>query len=118
MPDRRFRTITVAQQLYDQAKEKAKREKKSVAGYVSDILVNVFYVDERFANYVPMLELVALEASEVIIRDNKKDKIVDVKVRKSAGGKLELHCSLDGTDYCPHTAFAAALPQVLNAVRH
>jgi hypothetical protein len=23
----------------------------------------------------------------------------------------------DNTDYCPHTAFAAALPQVRNAIR-
>ena len=52
-----------------------------------------------------------------IIRDNKKDKIADVRVRKADGGRLQLYCTLDSTDYCPHTAFAAALPQVLNASR-
>jgi hypothetical protein len=40
-----------------------------------------------------------------------------VRARKANGSKIELHCTLDGTDYCPHTAFAAALPQVINATR-
>ncbi|MGD0396027.1 MAG: hypothetical protein ABSB26_03850 [Nitrososphaerales archaeon] len=117
MPDRGFKTITVPAPLYDQVKQRAKKEKKSAASFVSDILVNMLYVDERFANYVPLLELVSLEANEVIIRDNKKDRIVEVRARKEDGGKLELHCTLDNTDYCPHTAFAAALPQVINATR-
>jgi hypothetical protein len=117
MPDRRFRTITVSAQLYHQVQERAKKEKRPLAGFVSDILVNMLYVDERFQNYVPLLELVALEPDQVIIRDNKKDRIADVRARKAAGGKIELHCTLDNTDYCPHTAFAAALPQVINATR-
>ncbi len=68
---------------------------------------------ERFANYVPLLELVALEENEVIIRDNKKDRIVEVRAKR----KLKLCCALDRTDYCPHTAFAGAVPQVTNAIR-
>jgi predicted CopG family antitoxin len=117
MPDRGFKTITVTEQLYERIKQKAKKEKKSAASYVSDVLVNMLYVDEKFSNYVPFLELVALESSEVIIRDVKKDKIADVRTRRTDGSKLELYCTLDQTDYCPHTAFAAALPQVLNATR-
>lgn len=117
MPDRGFKTITVTAQLYEQVKQKAKKEKKSAASYVSEILVNMFYVDERFANYVPMLELVALEANEVIIRDNKKGRIAEVMAKRADDGKLRLYCALDSTDYCPHTAFAGALPQVSSAVR-
>ena len=117
MPERRFRTITVSAQLYQQVQERAKKEKKPLAVFVSDILVNMLYVDEKFANYVPLLDLVALETDQVIIRDNKKDKIADVRVKKGASGKVELYCDFDRTDYCPHTAFAAALPQVLNAAR-
>lgn len=117
MPERRFRTITVSAQLYQHVQERAKKEKKPLAVFVSGILVNMLYVDEKFANYVPLLDLVALETDQVIIRDNKKDKIADVRVRKADGGKLQLYCTLDATDYCPHTAFAAALPQVLNAAK-
>ncbi len=117
MPESRFRTITVSAQLYQQVQERARKQKRPLASFVSDILVNMLYVDEKFANYVPLLELVALESDQVIIRDNKKDKIADVRARKGAGGKVELRCTLDNTDYCPHTAFAAALPQVINATR-
>lgn len=117
MSERGFRTITVSTQLYRRVQERAKKEKKPLATFVSDVLINMLYVDEQFANYVPLLELVALEADRVIIRDNKKDKITDVRVRKAEKGKVELYCTLDSTDYCQHTAFAAALPQVRNALR-
>ena len=117
MSDRGFRTITVSTQLYRQVQEKAKKENRKVATFVSEILVNFLYVDEKFANYVPFLELVALESGEIIVRDNKKDRIADVRAKKGANGKIELYCDLDKTDYCAHTAFAAALPQVLTAAR-
>ena len=117
MPERRFRTITVSAQLYQQVQERAKKEKRPLSGFVSDVLVNFLYVDEKFANYVPFLELVALEAGEIIVRDNKKDRIADVRARKGANGRMELHCTLDNTAYCAHTASAAALPQVLNVAK-
>ena len=119
MPDRGFKTITVSSQLYQRVQQKAKKENKSAASFVSEILQIMLYVEEKFANYVPFLELVSLETDEVIMRDNKKDRIVGVKARSSDGGKVKFYCELDdNTDYCPHTAFAAALPQVRNALRH
>ena len=45
MPDRRFRTITVSAQLYQQVQEKAKKEKKPLAGFVSDILEVMLYIE-------------------------------------------------------------------------
>jgi hypothetical protein len=117
MPDRRFRTITVSAQLYQQVQERAKKEKRPLAAFVSDILQVMLYIEERFSNYVPFLELVSLGGDEVVIRDNKKDRIVGVKARAADGGKIKFWCELDATDYCQHTAFAAALPQVRNALR-
>jgi hypothetical protein len=117
MPDRRFRTITVSAQLYQQVQERAKREKRPLAAFVSDILQVMLYIEERFSNYVPFLELVSLGGDEVVVRDSKKDRIVGVKARAADGGKIKFWCELDATDYCQHTAFAAALPQVRNALR-
>ncbi|MDV3292657.1 MAG: hypothetical protein LYZ70_00115 [Nitrososphaerales archaeon] len=117
MPDRGFRTITVTEAIYDQVKQRAKKEKKSAATYVSEILQVMLYIEDRFSNYAPFLELISLGKDEVVIRDNKKDRIVGVKARAAEGGKVKFYCELDGTDYCPHTAFAAALPQVRNAIR-
>ena len=118
MPDRRFRTITVSAQLYQQVQEKAKKEKKPLAGFVSDILEVMLYIEDRFSNYAPFLELISLGEDEVVVRDNKKDRIVGVKAKSADGGKVRFYCELDATDYCQHTAFAAALPQVRNAIRH
>ena len=61
--------------------------------------------------------MISLGHVVVVIRDNKKDRIVGVKARKEDGGRVKFHCELDGTEYCQHTAFAEALPQVRNAIR-
>ena len=117
MPDRGFRTVTVTEALYDQVKQRAKKEKKSAATYVSEILQVMLYIEDRFSNYAPFLELISLGEDEVVVRDNKKDRIVGVKAKAADGGKVRFYCELDATDYCQHTAFAAALPQVRNALR-
>jgi len=118
MPERGFKTITVSAQLYQKVQERAKKENKKAASYASEILETMLYVEDKFSNYVPFLELISLEGNEVVIRDSKKDRIVGVKARSSNGGKIKFYCEFDdNTDYCPHTAFAAALPQVRNALR-
>jgi len=117
MPDRGFRTITVTEAIYGQVKQRAKKENKSAASYVSEILEVMLYIEDRFSNYAPFLELISLGEDEVVVRDNKKDRIVGVKARAADGGKVKFYCELDSTDYCQHTAFVAALPQVRNAIR-
>lgn len=116
MPAKGFRTITVAEAVYDQVKLRAKKEGKSTATYVSEILQATFNVEDVLANHVKVLELISLGKKGVVIRDNKKDRIVGVKAKPADGGKVKLYCELDATDYCQHTAFAAALPQVRNAL--
>ncbi len=118
MPERGFTTLTVSKQLYRQIQERAKKENKKVASYASELIETMFYVEDRFRNYVPFLELVSLGNNELIIRDHKKDRIVGVRAKGADGGKIKFYCEMDdNTDYCPHTAFAAALPQVRNAIR-
>ena len=71
------------------------------------LLENIFYIDEKFSNYTPFLELISLEPNEVIMGDKKKDRIVDVRARRMDDGKAKFQCSMDDTHYCPHTGFAA-----------
>ena len=118
MPARGFRTTTVTEAIYDRVKLGARKEGKSVATYVSEILQGTFNIEDAFANHVKLLELISLDKGEVVMRDNKKDRIVGVKAKPADGGKMKVYCELDGTDYRQHTAFAAALPQVRNAVMH
>ena len=118
MVERRFTTITVTSELYHEIQQRAKKENKKAATYASEILESMFYVQDRFRNYVPFLELVSLNENEVIIRDHKMDRIVGVRAKGADGGKVKFYCEVDeDSEYCPHTAFAAALPQVRNAIR-
>ena len=117
MPDRGFRTVTVTQGIYERVKQRAKKEHKSAASFVSEALEIMLFVEERFSTYVPYLQIVSVDQDEVIIKDYKVDRVVAIKARSSDNGKVRFYCDIDDTDYCPHTAFAAALPQVRNAIR-
>ena len=117
MPDRGFRTITVTDQIYEQVKQRAKKENKSVATFASEALEIMLFVEDKFSRYVPYLQIVSVDQDEVIIKDNKIDRVVGIKARSSDNGKVRFYCDIDNTDYCPHTAFAAALPQVRNAIK-
>ena len=118
MPDKGFKTVTVTEQLYEKVKQHAKKENKSAATFVSEILEIMLYVEDNFSNadYAPFLELISLANNEVILRDNKKNQIVGIRAQASNGRKATFYCELDKRDDCPHAAFAAALPQVRNAV--
>jgi hypothetical protein len=117
MPDTGFRTITVSQQIYDQVKQRAKKENKSVATFTSDALEIMLFIEDTFSKYAPYLQIVSVDQDEVIIKDSKIDRVVGIKARSTDNGKVRFFCDIDNTDYCPHTAFAAALPQVRNAIK-
>jgi hypothetical protein len=108
MPPRRFASITVTDALYAEMKRRAKRQNKSVSRYASEFLEAIFCIEDRFSKYAPFLKLISLDNDEVVVRDNKKDRIVGVKAKAADNGKVRFYCELDDTDYCPHTAFAAA----------
>jgi len=71
----------------------------------------------KAVNYAPFLEHISLGQNEVVMRDYRKDRVVGVGARSADGRKVKFYCELDSTDYCPHTAFAAAPPQERNAIR-
>jgi len=118
LPERGFTSITVSRQLYHEIEQRARKEDKKVASFASELMETMLYVEATFSNSTPLFKLVSMSSSEVIVRDNKIDRIVGVKAKTADGGKIKFYCELDdNTDYCPHTAFAAALPQVRNAIR-
>lgn len=117
MPEGGFRTITVTDQLYERVKRQAEKRGDIVSGYVSEVLRAVFKVEDSLAGCTPLFRLVSIGQTDVVVRDHKKDRTVGVKAKVADGGKVKFYCELDASDYCPHTAFAAALPQVRNAIR-
>ena len=117
MPDGGFRTITVTDQIYERVKAQAKKKGDSISVYVSEVLRSVFKVEDSLSGCTPRLRLVAVGQTDVVVRDLKKDRVVGVRSKETDGGKVKLYCELDGTDYCQHTAFVEALPQIRNSIR-
>jgi hypothetical protein len=118
MQERGYTTVTISKQLYHQLQQGAKKENKKVASYASELMETMIFVEEKFRNYVPFLELISLSDNEVVMRDNKMDKIVGVKAKAADNGKVRFYCEADdNADYCPHTSFAAAIPQVRKALK-
>ena len=116
MPERNFATITVSDAVYAEPKWRAKREKKSTAGYASELLRAMLSV-EWFSKCESPLTLIALSSDGVILRDGRKDRIVGVRNKEDGEGKLRFYCELDDTDYCEHTAFTEAVPQIRKGIR-
>jgi len=117
LPESGFTTITISRQLHREIEQGAREENKKVARYASELMETMLYVEATFSNFTPMFKIISMGNGEVIVRDNKIDRIVGVKTKAAEDGKSKFYCELDNTDYCPHTAFAAALPQVRNAIR-
>ena len=116
--ERGYTTVTISKQLYRQLQQGAKKENKKVATYAQELMETLIYVEERFRNAIPLLDLISISGDEVIIRDHKKDRIVGVRAKGADGGKVKFYCEVDeDSEYCPHTAFVAALPQVRNAIK-
>jgi len=116
MPERNFATITVSDAVYAQLKRRAKKENKSTAGYASELLRAMLSV-ERFSKCDSPLTLFAVSGDGVVISDGRKNRIVGVRDRQDGEGKLRFYCELDDTDYCEHTAFAEAIPQIRKGIR-
>ena len=116
MPERNFATITVSNAVYAKLKLRAKRENKSTAGYASELL-RAMLLAERFSKCESPLTLIAVSSDGVVLRDGRKDRIVGVRDKKDAEDKLRFYCELDDTDYCEHTAFAEAIPQIRKGIR-
>jgi|SRR3989304_1841342 len=112
MPDKGFRSVNVAEEVYQKLRERAKHEKKSIAAYATQILASVMEADERLSRYAPFIEVIGFEGNSVILRDHKLDRIVEVYLHEK-----ELSCYYDGSKDCLHVAFCHALPQVRKVVR-
>ena len=112
MPDKGFRTITIAEQVYEKVKLKAEQEKKSIASYATQVLASVIEADDRLSRYAPFIEVVGFEGNAAILRDHKVDRIIEVYMHKK-----ELMCVYDGSKECVHVSFCLALPQVRKVVR-
>lgn len=121
MPKAGFKSITVSDTVYDRFQEVYRKNKKgltmkgvnSFSGYVTYTLEQMMQKDRTFAMYAPRIEKVMVDADRVVLKDNIKDRIVEVAVQKG-----ELFCQFCEEGDCVHVGFVFSLPdvyEVLNA---
>ncbi|HEY1211618.1 MAG TPA: hypothetical protein VGE82_01605 [Nitrososphaera sp.] len=120
MPKPGFKTITVKEHIFSKYHEIYKRAKKehklkentSFSGFVTGMMQETMAKYEAFAKHAPFLEKFAIEQDRVIIKDNKRDRIVEVTVRNG-----ELQCLLDERTDCIHIGFVYSMPEIYTVLK-
>ena len=119
MPKEGFKSITVSDYIYDRFQEVYNGNKealatkgvRSLSGYVSYMLEEAMNRDETFARYAPKIESISVEDDRVILKDNLKNRIVEIVLQKG-----ELHCFLCDAADCIHVGYVYSMPDVYAAL--
>lgn len=115
MPKEGFKSITVSEHIYDRFQEVYNSNKqtlankgvRSLSGYVSYMLEDAMQRDETFARYAPKIESISIEDDRVVLKDNLKNRIVEIVLQKG-----QLHCFLCDSTNCMHVGYVFSMPDV------
>ena len=115
MPKAGFKSITVAETVYDKFFEVYQKSKdelvmkgvNSFSGYVTYMLEEMMQKDKTFARYAPKIEKISVDNDRVILKDNIKNRIAEVSIKNG-----ELECCLCNEKDCVHVGFVFSLPDV------
>ena len=115
MPKSGFKSITVSETVYDKfnviyqnsKEELVMKGVNSFSGYVSFMLEELMAKDKTFARYAPKIEKISLDDDRVILKDNIKNRIVEITINKD-----QLECLLCNKKDCVHVGFVFSLPSV------
>jgi hypothetical protein len=77
------------------------------SGYLTTMMEEMMIKDEVFAKHSPFIEKIAVDQDRVILKDNKRNRIVEVLLKNG-----ELQCLLDERPYCVHVGFVYSLPEL------
>jgi hypothetical protein len=115
MPKPGFKSITVSENVYKKFFEVYEKNKKglelkgvtSFSGYLTSRMEEMMIKDEVFAKHSPLVEKIAVDQNRVILKDNKRNRIVEVLMKNG-----ELQCLLDQRSDCVHVGFVYSLPEL------
>ncbi|MGB7637766.1 MAG: hypothetical protein WBL88_09360 [Nitrososphaeraceae archaeon] len=79
----------------------------SFSGYLTSRMEEMMIKDEVFAKHSPLVEKIAVDQNRVILKDNKRNRIVEVLMKNG-----ELQCLLDERSDCVHVGFVYSLPEL------
>ncbi len=100
--------LTVNAEIYDRISKIYKKEKtdKSMTQWISEKLLMVIEKDEFLQRYAPYLSKIAIDGSNIILRDEKLKRLVEITYRNK-----RFWCDVHESDCCIHVHFALALPE-------
>ena len=115
MPKPGFKSITVSENVYNKffkiyEKTKNNLELKGItsfSGYLTSMMEETMIKHEAFAKQAPFMEKISIDIDRVLIKDNKKNRIVEVILKNG-----ELRCLVDEKSDCIHIGFVYSLPEV------
>ena len=115
MPKPGFKSITVSENVYKKFFEVYEKNKEglelkgvtSFSGYLTSRMEEMMIKDEVFAKHSPLVEKIAVDQNRVILKDNKRNRIVEVLMKNG-----ELQCLLDERSDCVHVGFVYSLPEL------
>jgi hypothetical protein len=115
MPKPGFKSITVSENVYKKFFEVYEKNKEglelkgvtSFSGYLTSRMEEMMIKDEVFAKHSPLIEKIAVDQNRVILKDNKRNRIVEVLMKNG-----ELQCLLDERSDCVHVGFVYSLPEL------
>jgi len=115
MPKPGFKSITVSENVYKKFFEVYEKNREglelkgvtSFSGYLTSRMEEMMIKDEVFAKHSPLMEKIAVDQNRVILKDNKRNRIVEVLMKNG-----ELQCLLDERSDCVHIGFVYSLPEL------
>ena len=116
MPKRGFKSITVSEIVYDRfwqiffdnKDELSMKGINSFSGYVTNSLEQMMRNDDTVARHTPKIEKISVDDDRVILKDNIKNRIVEVQFNKN-----DLFCIFCDSKDCKHVGFSEGLVEVL-----
>ena len=117
MPYKGHKTITVKESLFKELervwKEKGQNKYRSFSSWVSELLGYVLERDGIIRLCAPYLQSVGADDNILYIKDHKLKKIAEISIKHS-----NLYCNICRSEYCIHTAFSIAIPEVARIINN
>jgi hypothetical protein len=117
LPKPGYKSITVSEYVYKKFFKAYKKNKKelelkgitSFSGYLTSMMEEMMLKYEAFAKHAPYMEKLSIDQNRVVLKDNKRNRIVEVMLKEG-----ELQCLLDERADCVHVGFVYSLPELYN----
>jgi hypothetical protein len=119
MPKVGFKSITVSEKVYKKFYDVYERSKNelelkgitSFSGYLTSMMEETMIKYEVFAKYSPFIEKIAIDQNQIILKDNRLNRIVEVFLKNN-----EFLCLLDDSSDCVHIGFIYSLPEIYSTI--